>query len=193
MLALAACTGTSEQTLHTFTVKVNLSSQLRSDSAWLVVEDVDYGLLRQVGAEMCQNGRFVFRGQTDRATLAFLRLGTDSTRVEIPFALSATDITIDLNTYSWLITGGCENVSYQRFLNSYRSMSLRRDSLRGEYERFASDSSLTAAIERRILEHDSLLSDSMQRYLRWRVRGNDVVSKLVKLRLGHQLDSLHRN
>lgn len=191
-ILLSGCGNDDKRELRFYRVSVTLTPPLASDSAWLTTVDDDYQALRELGAVNGINGSFEFSGQTDCTQLAYLRLGTDSTRFVLPFALSPDTIRIHIKPHSWIITGGTENQRYQRFLNRYRQMGSQRAALWKSYQKLAADSTLTEQAERDLARRDSLVADSMRRYLTWRVRQPDLAARLIKLRLGNQLDTFPR-
>ena len=187
-ISLVGCDNSSQ--LQEYTVTCTVQGQHRPDSATLLVLEEAYGKLRLCGTAHAVDGTFSFKGQTDRARVALIRWGNDSTR-PFYFVLEGGRTGITIKPGLWTITGSRANSDYLHYINRRKAIMDERVNVWQEYLKMAADSSLKPADERRMVARDSLLNDSLQRLTVERINRGDAVGRIVKERYSHQLDTAH--
>lgn len=173
-----------------YTVTITLDNTLHHDSATLLVVEDDYNKLRLIESAAAKNGVFTFTGQTDKPKVAIVRWDNDSTK-PFHFALESGVTNITVGAKSWSAKGSKLNSEYLHYVNQRNSIVDARVTTWQEYLKMAADSSLKPADERRMVQQDSLLNDSLQRITVELINRGDVVGRIIKERYGQQLDQKH--
>ena len=189
-IILTGCGNTADREKMDYTVTCTLDSKLRHDSATLLVLEEQYNSLRVCASSRTDGNSFTFKGQTDGPKVALIRWDNDSTK-PFYFVLEQGDITIDIGTGSWHITGSPMNTEYQHFVNERARLMDKRVAAWQEYLSLSSSASLKRDDETRLVREDSLLNDSLQRITVERINRGDAVGRIIRERYGQQLDQQH--
>jgi len=154
---------------------------LQGDSASLYIVEDGYHRLIPMGMRTGEPGTpLSWDGHIDGARVAFIKWENNPRPFYLVLEPGNIDITIHGN--SWSIKGGQYNGEYLRFLNTRRSIINDKEKLFADYLKHGADSTLTMDMEQECLKRDSLLTDSLQRYIVWRMNAGDPVSIIVKER-----------
>lgn len=154
---------------------------VKGDSASLFIVEDGYQRIIPVGLRTGAAGTALsWDGHIDGARVAFIKWAGDT----VPFYLVIEPGNIDITIHGdrWMIKGGHYNGEYMHFLNTRQSILNDKEKLLADYLKHASDSTLTIEMEKDCLKRDSLLTDSLQRYIVWRMNAGDPVSIIVKER-----------
>ncbi len=182
MMWLIGCDNNNAQ-LSDYTVTCSLQGHEQHDSATLLVHEDAYDQLRRCATARAVNGTFTFKGQTDRPKVGIILWDNDSTR-PFYFVLEGGHTRITIHPGQWTITGSKSSSRYLHYLNLRNSIMAERLHTWQEYLTMARDSSLKQADERRLVERDSLLNDSLQRLTASFIDRNDPVGYIVGKRFG---------
>ena len=188
---LALTTGCDERAgKMDYALTCTIDSPQPPDSATLLVLEDDYNRLRVCGTAHADSRSFTFRGQTDGARVALIRLDNDSIHPFL-FVLEPGHTDIRLKPDAWSISGSLQNADYQRFVNRRNAIINQRVALWQEYLKAGDEGSLNREQEHRLVLQDSLLNDSVQRMTVERINRGDAVGRVVRERYASQLDREH--
>ena len=185
---LPGCSNGSKEMDYNLTI--TLDNQMHHDSATLLVLEEGYDQLRPCGTVGKTNDSFVFTGQVDAPRVGIIRWDNDSTK-PFYFVLESGVTHISVSPDSWSATGSPLNAEYLRYVNQRNAIMDLRVATWQEYLKMAADSSLRRDDERRMVQQDSLLNDSLKRITIERINRGDVVGRIIRERYGQQLDQEH--
>ena len=164
-----------------YMLSLTMDKELGHDSATLYIVDDIYRCLKLGGLAVAQPGEpFTWQGHIDGAKAAFVVVDRDS--IPFYFVLEPGEVNITMHVDRWMITGGHHNNHYMHFLNIRQGIIDAQASNFQEYLRHAADSTLTQVMEADYVRRDSLLNDSLQQYVAWRMSTDGPVALIVRER-----------
>lgn len=178
---MVACNNNEVIPTGVYHLSCELSKKFSKDSATLYIIESDYNCLALEGLSIAKDNTFSWDGHIDGAHAAFIRFQNDST--PFYFILEPGTININITTHGWSIVGSKQNRAYMHTLNNRQKIIDAKKDLWRKYQSQCNDSTLTQEQEIKYLEQDSVLTDSLQRYLTWRMKVGDPVSLIIKERL----------
>lgn len=184
-LLLVACNNTHVTPTGAYHLTCKLDDKFHKDSATLYIVEPDYKGLTCEGLSTTTDNNFKWNGHIDGAHVAFIKFKNDSIRFY--FVLEPGDIDININSKGWLISGGAYNNAYIHTLNHRQNILDAKKELWKKYSAQSKDSTLTQEQEVNYIMQDSLLTDSLERYLVWRIKVGDPASVILKERLFNTL------
>lgn len=180
-LFMMACNNNEVIPTGAYHLSCELSKEFSKDSATLYIVETDYDCLAHEGLSIAHDNVFRWDGHIDGAHAAFIRFKNDS--IPFYFILEPGTININITNHGWTIDGSKQNHAYMHALNKRQNIIDAKKELWKKYMAQCNDSTLTQELETKYLEQDSLLTDSLQRYLTWRMKKGDQVSVIIKERL----------
>lgn len=184
---LCGCNHWHGSTDYNYTVTVHVGDSLRCDSCTLHVVDSEYQRQMVMGTAKNTGSFMRFSGQTDVERVAFLTF--DALQKPFYFVLEPGQISITINRRDWSIAGGKANADYTRVLAEHQRLVAERERNQNHYRQSAADSTLTLRTERRAVVRDSMLADSLQRFLTRNMQRNDAVGHIVRERFATTHDT----
>ena len=189
-ILITGCDNGQTDSLKDYTVTCKLDEKLMRDSATLLVLEPEYHKLRVCATAHPEQGVFSFKGQIDAPRVALIRWDNDSTR-PFYFVLEAGHIQLSISSGSWSVSGSPLNVEYMKYIKQRNNIMNARVATWQEYLKAASGSSLKREDELRLVQQDSLLNDSLQRFTVQRINRGDAVGRIIRERFTGQLDKEH--
>ena len=170
-----------------YSLTCTVDADLMVDSATLYIVEDNYQCLTPGMTRIVKShGKpFNWNGHIDGAKAAFIKLDSDTALFYL--VLGPGNTTIDIHRGDWTANGTSYNNEYIAFLNHRFSIIANKKGLFRQYMQASNDSTLTAEVERDFMARDSVLSDSLQRYMTWRMSTGDPVSLIVKERFFKEL------
>lgn len=190
MTFMASCDSQREKDSMEYAVTCTIGNGQHSDSATLLVLEQDYNKLRVLNSERAAGNTFTFKGQTSGSKVALIRLGNDTIH-PFMFILEPGHIDITIKPDAWNITGSTQNIEYQNFVNQRNKIMNRRVAIWQDYLKASDGGKLNRESERRMVEQDSLLNDTLQRITVDRINRGDAVGRIIRERFATQLDQDH--
>lgn len=187
VLLLMSCNENKVTPTGAYHLSFEFSKELKKDSASLYIIESEYKRLYCQGLSLAKDNSFSWNGHIDGAHAAFISFKNDS--IPFFFILEPGNISIKFTTKGWHIEGSKQNNVYMHVLNNRQNILDAKKNLWQKYKAQCNDSTLTHEQERNYMERDSVLNDSLQNYLIWRINVGDPVSIIIKERLFKTLTS----
>lgn len=176
-------TGCGQRLSHTsYRLECSISDDVAPDSVALMILNDSYGKVvyhMSTVARDSLTGAFVFEGQIEQPSVAYLKFGNDSTSLFL-FVLEQGDSKISISSHGLQVSAGEINHQYMEYLKKRRDILAARQDVHNEYRKMAlPDSLVSIAQEQQFLRRDSLLCDSLQRITLNAINRGNAASRII--------------
>lgn len=180
---MAIVTGCGQRLSHTnYRLECSISDDIAPDSVSLMILNDSYGKVVYHMATVARDsltGAFVFEGQIEQPSVAYLKFGTDSTSLFF-FVLEHGESTISISQHGLQVSAGELNHEYMDYLKTRQTMLAARQAVHNEYlKQASSDSLISITQERQFMLRDSLLCDSLQRITLEAINRDNAASRII--------------
>ena len=166
----------------------SIDKTLAPDSVSLFLLEDDYNRVYKVATVAVDSatGAYLFDGQIEKASVAFLKFSNDST--PFYFVLEQGETQINITSRSVTVSGGDLNHEYFGFLKQRKALLAARRAVLDRYRStVTSDSLISMSIEHKFLAQDSILADSLERITLAAINRGSISSRIILERYVNEL------
>lgn len=166
----------------------SIDKTLAPDSVSLFFLEDDYNRVYKVATVAVDSatGAYLFDGQIEKPSVAFLKFSNDST--PFYFVLEQGETQINITPRSVTVSGGDLNHEYFGFLKQRKALLAARRAVLDRYRStVTSDSLISMSIEHNFLAQDSILADSLERITLAAINRGSISSRIILERYVNEL------
>lgn len=166
----------------------SIDKTLAPDSVSLFLLEDDYNRVYKVATVAVDSatGAYLFDGQIEKPSVAFLKFSNDST--PFYFVLEQGETQINITPRSVTVSGGDLNHEYFGFLKQRKALLAARRAVLDRYRStVTSDSLISMSIEHKFLAQDSILADSLERITLAAINRGSISSRIILERYVNEL------
>lgn len=166
----------------------SIDKTLAPDSVSLFLLEDDYNRVYKVATVAVDSatGAYLFDGQIEKPSVAFLKFSNDST--PFYFVLEQGETQINITPRSLTVSGGDLNHEYFGFLKQRKALLAARRAVLDRYRStVTSDSLISMSIEHKFLAQDSILADSLERITLAAINRGSISSRIILERYVNEL------
>ncbi len=186
-MTVMSCSGDkTKSSTGAYTLTCTAEKRLGRDSATLYIVEDNYRCLTNGALSTTKpGGTFKWQGHIDGAKAAFIKFNNDTTLFYLVLGPGNTEVKIGAT--GWKIEGTSHNNEYVKCLSHRNAIIKAKSAIFRDYMKYDTDSTLTEEIERDFLARDSVMADSLQRYMVECMSTGDPVAMILKERFFNTL------